>query len=100
MSNALTSNPKYIDTASGSTLSGLNKILLIQWLDDAGDIADGEDLSMTMNGVTYAMKANKPSDVGDQPIIQYQLGPFPHGLAVKDFVVNTIDHGVVLVFVA
>ena len=99
MANVLTGNPKSIDTAAGSTLSGLVGIKELQWIDNAGDIADGDDLSFTMNGVTVAMVANIGSDVGDQDIVKYRLGPFNPPLIAKDFVVNTIDHGVLLVFV-
>jgi len=102
MANTLTGNPKYIDTAAVGAeihIPGLAGIKEIQWVDDAGDIADGDDLSITMNGVTFAMKANIGSDVGDQDIIKYKLGPFNPPLVARDFVVGTIDHGVLLVFV-
>lgn len=100
MANELNSNPVYIDTASGSTLSGQRQVQLIQWLDDANDVADGDDLSFTLNGVTVAIKANLGSDVGQQLTVLYEAGPFKCPIKADDFVVNTIDHGVVLVWLA
>ena len=99
MANNLVSNPKYIDTAANSNLSNV-KIQLIQWQDEAGDVGDGEDLSMTINGVTFAMKFKLGSDVGQQDIILWQAGPFAEPIFARDFVVNTIDDGAVLVWVA
>jgi len=99
MANVLTSNPVYIDTAAGSTISDV-KIQQIQWLDDANDVADGDDLSFTINGVTVAIKQNLGSDVGFEDTIIYQAGPFAKPILVNSFVVGVIDHGVVLVWLA
>ena len=96
MANLLTSNPIYIDTAASSDIYN-KKVVLIQWQDEAGDVADGEDLSMTINGVTFAMKFKLGSDVGQQDIILWEAA-FSVPIMVTHMVVNTIDDGAVLVW--
>lgn len=98
MANVKTSNPISIDTASGSTLTGLFYVQCIQWIDDAADIADDDDLSFSLNGVTVAQKVQLTANAVGNTVV-YQAGPFASPIAVKDFVVNTIDHGVVLVWI-
>ena len=99
MANNLTSNPIYIDTASGSTVTD-KKIQCIQWFNEAADLADGEDLAFTINGIAIAMKYNLGSDVGQQDIIVWQAGPFASPIYVREFVVTTIDDGAVLLWLA
>ncbi len=96
MANNLLSNPIYIDTAASSDIAQ-KRVILIQWQDEAGDVTDGEDLSITINGVTFAMKYNLGSDVGQQPIILWEAA-FSVPFWVDDLVVNTIDDGAVLVW--
>lgn len=97
MANTLTTNPIFIDTAAGSTITN-QRIMQIQWLDDASDVADGDDLSFTVNGVTIIMKANIGSDVGQILPVVFEVGPFSRPFIVSSLVVNTIDHGVFLVW--
>ena len=97
MANQTTGKVKIIDTAAGSGHSGVVRIREIQWIDDAGDIADGDDLSITIDGATLAIKQNIGSDVGQENLIVWRLGPFNPGLKVNGYLVNTIDHGVVVI---
>jgi len=96
MANVLTSNPIYIDTAAGSTITN-KRVVLIQWQDEAGDLADDEDLSLTINGVTFAMKNKLATDVGQQPIIIWEAA-FSVPIFIDTMVVNVIDDGAVLVW--
>ena len=100
MGNNLTSNPKYIDTAAGSTISGLMSIQELQWLDDNADIANDDDLDFTFNEVTIHVKPQRHETATsvDGGGVVYQAGPFALPIAATDFVVNTIDHGVLLVW--
>jgi len=97
MANVTTSRVKTFDTASGSAQTGIFRIREMQWIDDAGDVIDGDDLSITIDGTTIAIKANIGSDVGRQDNKIWGLGPYNPGLAVNGYTVNTIDHGVVVV---
>jgi hypothetical protein len=96
MANLLTSNPIYIDTAASSDLVNV-KIQLIQWQDEAGDVANDEDLSLTINGITFAMKFKLGSDVGQQPIVIWEAA-FSTPILVTHMVVTLIDDGAVLVW--
>lgn len=100
MANSVSSGIKYIDTGGATDLvasSTVWHVKEVQWIDDAGDIADGDDLALEINGVSFALKANKASDVGDHSVVQYRMGPYAEPLHVSTFKVTTIDHGVVLV---
>ena len=102
MGNSLGTNPVYGDTAA-TLWSGLGLVRLIQWVDDAADIADNDDLSFTVNGVTIAVKAQIGTTGGGAPaenvspnvgnIVVWQIGPFNPGIPMKEFILNTIDHG-------
>ena len=53
MANQVAGNPVVFDTTG--TLTGLRYIRQIQWVDD-GDIADEDDMVLTLNGVTLTQK--------------------------------------------
>jgi hypothetical protein len=97
MANNLTSNPIFIDTASGSTITN-KKVQLIQWINEAADLEDTEDLVFTINGIQISMKYNLGSDVGQQDIIIYQAGPFADPIFVTSLTVDTIDDGALLIW--
>ena len=99
--NVLTSNPIFIDTAAGSALTGERKIQLIQWIVTAAP-TDLDDLSFTLNGVTITTIVPITATAGEEayPCVLFQAGPFARPIRAKDFVVNTLDSGVVLVWCA
>lgn len=95
MANQVSGNPIVMDTAA--TLSGRTTIRQIQWVDDAADIADDDDLVLKMNGVTITGKvALTANELGT--LVLYQAGPFNPGIDVEDFQVVTIDHGSLVVW--
>lgn len=98
MANVLTSNPVSIDTATGSDITN-RKVQLIQWIDDAADIADNDDLAFTINGVAVAAKIQL-TDNAVENVAVWTMGPFPQPIYVSSMVVTTIDHGVLLVWCA
>jgi len=108
MGNSLNSNPIYVDTAA-TAWTGNKMVNLIQWIDDAADIVDDDDLSITVNGVTIAAKVQIATTGGGAPVENvspnvgnvcvWQIGPFSPGIWIHDFIVNTIDHGVLLIWV-
>ena len=108
MGNTLTKNPIYVDTAA-TAWSGTKWVRLIQWIDDAADIADDDDLSITINGLTMAMKIQIPTTTGATPVEDltpgpsglcvWQVGPFNPGMPMTGLIVNTIDHGALHIWV-
>ena len=102
MANNLTSNPILIDTASGSTLTGLYQIQQIQWIDDNADIVSTDDLNFTLNGVTVNIRVKRDNTAAsiDWNGILYNAGPFAKPILARDFVVNAVDNGAVLIWLA
>ena len=56
MGNLLTNSILHIDAASGSAVTGIKKVRLIQWVDDVMDVIDGQDLVFVMGGTTFTTK--------------------------------------------
>lgn len=96
MANLLTDNPVYIDTAASSTVTN-KRIVLIQWIDDAADIIDDDDLVFVINGVTVTIKYQKTTDVGGAGVVYYEAA-FSTPIFASTFSVTTIDHGALLVW--
>jgi hypothetical protein len=96
MSNQLTSNPIIFDAAASA--SGTYLVRQIQWVDDAADIADDDDLVLTINGVTFTHKIALAANTVNNTVV-YQAGPFNPGIRVIDFTVTTIDHGILVVWI-
>ena len=98
MANLLTSNPMRVDTAA-TIITVQTRVLLIQWIDEAADIADDDDLNITINQTAIAAKiALTANEIGN--IAVWTIGPFNPGLMVNNLVVTTIDNGALLIFTA
>ena len=98
MANLLTSNPMRVDTAA-TIITVPTRVLLIQWIDEAADIADDDDLNITINQTAIAAKiALTANAIGN--IAVWTIGPFNPGLMVNNLVVTTIDNGALLIFTA
>ena len=99
MGNSILGNPKVFDTAGAtSVISSQFRCQLIQWIDDAEDIVDSDDLVFVVNGETITIKYQKTTDVGSAGVAYYEAA-FPLGLAVHSFSITTIDHGTLLLWV-
>lgn len=100
MANNLTSNPLFVDTAAALwTAPGSTKrVKQIQWVDDAADIVDDSTLGLIINGVTITLQAQKTTDVGWQPTVAWEVGPFNPGIAVSDFEVSDMDEGNLIIW--
>ena len=99
MANDLTGRIKYIDTGGAtSAVTGLRKIRLIQWIDDAGDMADDDDLVLVLGQTTITTKINIGSDVGKIGPVMLEIGPFNPGFKVDGYSVTTIDKGVLFIW--
>ena len=99
MSNLLTNSILHIDAAASSAVTGIKRVRLIQWVDDIMDVIDGQDLVFVMGQTTFTTKSKIGSDVGQQSIVLWQMGPFNPGFPVDGISVTTIDHGVLYVWI-
>lgn len=97
MANDLTSNPMYVDSAATLWANTNKMVRLVQWIDDNADIADDDDILVVINGVNIAGKIQLTANAVENLCV-WQLGPFSPGVTVQSFVVTTIDHGVLYVW--
>jgi len=94
-------------TAATITDKTIN-LRLIQWIDDAADIVDDDDIVLTINGVTLTGKAQIGTTGGGAAVeavtpnvgnlCVWQIGPFNPGIHVTGLVVTTLDHGAIHVW--
>ena len=87
--------PMTIDIAT--SVQGLKSFRLVQWVDDNADIADGDDLNITLGGQVIAIKVQRGA-TPDGNVAVWTLGPFNPGIRSNGITVTTIDHGTLLVF--
>jgi len=88
-------NPLVFDGAG--TKTGFLLIREIQWVDDAADVADGDDMVLTMNGVTLTFKVQvNGADFGS--CLVWRAGPFHPPVKVENFTVTTLSHGAIHVW--
>lgn len=100
MSNDTANNPLKYDTITSSNWTGYDKIIrLFQWIDDNEDIVDGDECNITVNGVTFGVEVQRPTDVGHMDGVVWQMGPFNPGIIWRDFKLNTLDHGTVIIWI-
>jgi hypothetical protein len=98
MGNDLTGNPMYVDTAAALwTASHPKYVRLIQWIDDAADIADDDDIALIINGITFTGKIQLTANAVENLCV-WQLGPFSPGIPIQSFTVTTIDHGILYIW--
>ena len=76
------------------------RIKQIQWVDDNADIVDNSNLVLIINGVTIEYTPQKTSDIGWQPPVCAEIGPFAKGVLINSFVVGSITEGQLLIWEA
>jgi len=95
MANKLYGNPIIMDNTTGATWSGIKYVKEVQWLDDAGDIANNDILIIAVNGVTITRKVLTATLLESG----YQIfGPYDKGIPWQDVTV-TIPHGALVIWV-
>ena len=100
MANQTTSNPKIFDTSG--TITGIFGLRLIQWVDNAMDIADADNCVFTVNGVTLTAQVQRGATENESPdggAVLWEIGPFNPAMACHDLTVTTVAHGELHVWV-
>jgi len=97
MANDLTGNPLVVDTAATLWSKSLKYIREIQWIDDAADIIDDDDLVVVINNATITGKIALTANTVNNLAV-WKSGPFNPGIPVSNFIVTTIDHGSLLIW--
>ena len=100
MTNALYSNPLYVDSAATVWTGSDKSVRLIQWVDVKGaELLHDDELTFTINGTAISLEFHGLNDVITNVNI-WQAGPFDPPLTVNNFVVTTIEGGAVLIWLA
>ena len=93
MANSTGTNPIRME-AAGTAWSGQPRnVLLIQWVDNAGDIIDDSTLVLTLNGCVLTTKLQLAANISNYGVVVWQIGPFARGVNISDFVVTTMATG-------
>lgn len=97
MANSTAGNPKTFDTAGAtSAITKPFRCQLIQWIDDAADIADDDDLVFVVNGATVTQKVQLTANAVANTVL-YEAS-FPLGILINSFSITTIDHGLLVLW--
>ena len=104
MANQTTGNPMVLDTTGTIWSSGNKSVRLIQWINDAKDIIEAtNDCVFTVNTSVITLKVDKHDTAAsqdDNDVIAYQAGPFNPGIGVTNFVLTTLDAGVIHIWLS
>jgi hypothetical protein len=86
------------DWGTNVTLTNL-RIRLMQWIDDAANIADDDDIVFVMDGVTITAKIQLTANAVNNVCV-WQMGPFDPPLRCNTFVGDTLDNGAFVIWLA
>ena len=100
MADLVTTNP-YVVTAASATAYVWKDVtkhpVLIQWVDDNGDIANGSNLILTINGVSVEATIQLAAATVANSAV-WELS-FPMGnVSIHSLLVPTMSHGQVIIF--
>jgi len=87
-----------VKAAAATVTDKTINLRLIQWVNDADDIADADNCDITINGTTLSTQLHIGSDVAQHDVVLWQIGPFNPGIHVTGLVVTTLDHGAIHVW--
>lgn len=75
-----------------------HRLRLLQWVDDAEDIADGDDCDITVNGQTLHAAPQRAVGPDSKSVVLWEIGPFEPGILLDSLVITTLDHGAIQVW--
>jgi hypothetical protein len=93
MADNFYTNPILITEAGTAWTGKTKKIVLVQWVDDAGDLAHDSTAVLTINGVALTVKIQPLANQLGFGAVAWQIGPFNPGIPVDSFVITTLGTG-------
>lgn len=101
MGNELTRSPYVVESAAtiwdGTTATGAGKyVQLIQWMDNAADIANNNTLVLTIDGQVLTGKIAMTTDTINNLVV-WEIN-FPVPMFIQKFIVTTIDKGELVIW--
>jgi len=97
MANALTGNPIRIESAA-AIWTTMKYVQLIQWIDNAADLTDDDDIVLAINGVVVTGKiALAANTINNLVVWEMAFNP---PMRVEKFTVTTLDSGNLIVWLA
>lgn len=94
MANSLGTNPIFLDTTGATSEWTSSKLVKkFQWVNATGDIADGDTCVMVVNNVTMTAYVERPTDVGFQTPVLWEIDFGPNGVMWDSFSLTTMGVG-------
>ena len=92
------SNIHVVSAAATAWENTIKYVRLIQWVDDAGDIADDSTLVININNVTLTTKLQLAANISNYGVVVWQIGPFNPGIPVHTLKSVTQGTGIVHIY--
>lgn len=99
MANQTAGNPIVMDDWSTDVVLTNLSIRLMQWVDDAANVADDDDIVFIIDGTTITMKIALTANTINGTVL-WEAGPFSPPLKVNRFVGDTLDNGAFIIWLA
>jgi len=93
MADSIYTNPIRMETAGTAWTGKTKNVVLVQWVDNAGDIVDDSTIVLTINGCALTTKLQLAATISNYGVVVWQMGPFSPGIPVNSFVVTTMGTG-------
>ena len=98
MANDLTKNPMTVDTAATLWSADNKYVQLVQWIDDGADLTDDDDIVLVINGATITGKIQIANNTMNN-LVAWEM-KFNPPFRIESFVVTTLDHGLLVIWLA
>ena len=102
MANSIVKSPYRVEESGTlwAAGSGNKFVQLIQWVDDAADIANDSSLVLTLNGTqVLTAKVQMEADEVNNAVL-WEMNFSGNPMPIESFVVTTIDKGELIVWLA
>ncbi len=93
MANQTDENPYVLDTVGTIWEDDGKPIMLIQWIDDNGDISHDSEMGMQINNSDLHAKIQPVANQLGFGAVAWQIGPFSPYMPITTFKLMALTHG-------